>query len=121
MRKDYNWSVRTQPFYIRFEPLELLVAKLAQAAGLKIKDVDQANEMNAVLVEAIPTGTFGFDALQVSFTVQFASIVEHIMLAWHIEHVFGSAALNYLIEGVELLGLRQLRDVSRVDQKRMAE
>ena len=44
MRKHYNWSVRTQPFYIRFEPLELLVAKLAQAAGLKIKDVDQANE-----------------------------------------------------------------------------
>src|SRR5690242_2470865 len=55
MRKHYNWSVRTQPFYIRFEPLELLVAKLAQAAGLKIKDVDQANEMNAVLIEAIPT------------------------------------------------------------------
>ena len=62
MRKDHNWSVRTQPFYIGFEPLELLIAKLPQAAGLKIKDVDQGNEMDAVLIEAVPARAFAFDA-----------------------------------------------------------
>ena len=69
MSEDYNWSVRTKPFYIPFKPLELLVAKLAQAAGLKIKDIDQPDEMDAVLIEAIPTGTLGFDALQLSLPV----------------------------------------------------
>ena len=41
MREDYNWSVRSETFYVGFEPFELLVAELAQTAGLKIQDVDQ--------------------------------------------------------------------------------
>src|SRR4030095_9151175 len=74
--------------------------------------------MNAVLIETVPTGTFGFDLLKVSFAVEFSSIVEHIMLAGNIENVSGSAALKYFIEGVELLRLRQLRDISCVNQER---
>src|SRR5205823_12145770 len=118
LRKDHNWSVRTQPFYIGFEPLELLIAKLPQAAGLKIKDVDQADEMDAILVKTIPARALGFDALQIPFTVKFTSIVAHIMLSGNIENVFGSAALKYFIKGVELLGLRQLGNVSCVDKER---
>src|SRR5437899_3118506 len=118
MCEDYDWCVAAKSFYILFEPRKLFLAELPQAARLKIEDVDQANEMNAVLIEAVPTGTFGFDALQVSFAVEFASIVEHIMLAGNMENVFGSAALKYFIKGVELLRLRQLRDISCVDQER---
>src|SRR6266705_4014163 len=115
MRKDYNWSVSAKAFYVLFEPFKLFLTQLTQTAGLKVEDVDQANEMNAVLIETVPTGTVGFDLLQVSFAVKFPSIVEHIMLAGNIENVFGSAALKYLVEGVELLRLRQLRDISCVD------
>ena len=40
------------------------------------------------------------------------------MLPGHIKDVFGSAALEYLIERVELLRLRQLGDISSVDKER---
>ena len=40
------------------------------------------------------------------------------MLSGNIENVFGSAALKYFIKGVELLGLRQLGNVSCVDKER---
>src|SRR6266487_5794470 len=118
MREDYEWRVAAKSFYILFEPRKLFFAELPQAARLKIEDVDQANEMDAVLIETVPTGTFGFDVLQVSFTVEFSSIVEHIMLAGNIENVSGSAALKYFIKCVELLRLRQLGDISCVDQER---
>src|SRR5262249_48117647 len=50
-------------FHIRFEPIELFIAELAQTAGLELENVDQSNEMDAVLVEAVPAGAFGVDAL----------------------------------------------------------
>src|SRR5262249_56136826 len=45
-------------FHIRFEPIELFIAELAQTAGLELENVDQSNEMDAVLVEAVPAGAF---------------------------------------------------------------
>ncbi len=40
------------------------------------------------------------------------------MFSGNIEYVLGSAALQHLIEGVELLWLRQLRDISRMNEER---
>src|SRR5713101_8084902 len=74
--------------------------------------------MDTVLIEAIPARTFRFNALQVSFAVKFSAIVEHIVLAWHVKDILCSATLENLIEGVELLRLRQLRNVSRVNEER---
>src|SRR5205085_2575610 len=74
--------------------------------------------MDAILVKAIPARAFAFDALQIPFTVKLSAIVEHIVLAWHVKDILCSATLENLIEGVELLRLRQLREVSRVDKER---
>src|SRR6185437_2130627 len=74
--------------------------------------------MNAVLVKAVPTGTFALDVLQVPLTVHLSSIIEHIMLTRHVKDVFGSAAFKDLVERVELFGFRQLRDISGVNKER---
>src|ERR1700757_3357804 len=74
--------------------------------------------MNAVFVKAVPTGTFALDVLQVPLTVHLSSIIEHIMLPWHIKDVFSSAALEDLVERVELFRLRQLCDISGVNKER---
>src|SRR5439155_22323350 len=97
--------------------LELLVAQLTQTAGLKVKDVDQCNEMDTVLIETVPARAFAFDALQITFSVKLSAIVKHIVLPGNIENILGSAALQHFIEGVELFGLRQLREVSGVDKE----
>ena len=39
------------------------------------------------------------------------------MLARNVKDILGSAALQHLIEGVELFRLRQLRDISRVNEE----
>src|SRR5205809_2903012 len=74
--------------------------------------------MDAVFVKAVPTRTFGFNALQIAFTVEFATVIEHIVFSRNIENVLGPAALENFIEGVEFFRLRQLRNISRVDKER---
>src|SRR5436305_7775618 len=74
--------------------------------------------MDAVFVKAVPTRPFGFNALQIAFTVEFATVIEHIVFSRNIENVLGPAALENFIEGVEFFRLRQLRDVSCVDKER---
>ena len=61
---------------------------------------------------------FAFDALQIAFTVKLSAIVEHIVLPGHVEDVLGPAALENLIERVELFRLRQLGNIARVNQER---
>src|SRR6266568_3228323 len=73
--------------------------------------------MDTVFVKAVPTRALAFDALQIPFAVKLSAIVKHIVLPGNIENILGPAALQYLIKGVELFGLRQLREVSGVDKE----
>src|SRR5882724_5413001 len=73
--------------------------------------------MDTVFVETVIARAFAFNALQIPFAVKLSAIVKHIVLPGNIENVLGSAALENLIEGIEFLRLRQLREVSRVDKK----
>src|SRR5439155_1788169 len=98
--------------------LELLVAQLTQTAGLKVKDVDQCNEMDTVLIETVPDRAFAFDALQIPLTVKLSAIVKHIVLPGNIENILGPAALEHLIKGVELLRFGQLCNISCVNKER---
>src|SRR5439155_26343627 len=118
VRKDNNRRGRSEIFHVSFKPLELIVSELTQAAGLEIQDIDQYNKMDTVFVKAVPARAFAFDALQITFTVKLSSIVKHIVLPGNIENVLGSAALEHFIESVELFGLRQLCNISRVNKER---
>src|SRR6266403_1792378 len=117
MSENNDRRARPKVLYVGLEPFELLISELSQTAGLEIQDVDQCNEMDAVFVEAVPARAFAFDALQIPFTVKLSAIVKHIVLPGNVEDILGPAALQYLIKGVELFGLRQLREVSGVDKE----
>ena len=54
VREDDDGRAAGEPFHIIFEPLELLGAELAQAAGLQVHHVDQADEVHAFVIEAVP-------------------------------------------------------------------
>ena len=72
MREDYNWRVRAKTFYIIFEPLELLVAKLAQTAGLEdSRTLTSPMKWTPFLLKLYQPEPLRFDALQVSLTVKF--------------------------------------------------
>ena len=72
-------------FDVGFEPCELLAAEIAEPAGFEIDDIDQADEVHAVGVEAVPAGAFG--AAAVAFAIEFPLRVEEIVLAGDVMHV----------------------------------
>ncbi len=55
MREDHNRRAGSEILNVGLQPLKLLVAELAQPAGLKVQDVDQSNEVDSVFVKAVPT------------------------------------------------------------------
>ena len=64
---------------------KLVVAEIAEPAGLEIEHVDQADEMHAVGIEAVPAAALG--AFAVAVAVELHLLVEKIVLAGHVMHV----------------------------------
>src|SRR6516164_389743 len=46
-------------FHIVLQPLQLLVPQGAESAGLEVQHVNQADEMDPLLIEAVPACPFG--------------------------------------------------------------
>src|SRR5262249_55256741 len=61
VREHDNRSIGSETFHVGFEPFKLVVSKLPYPAGLQIQNIDESDEMDAVLVEAVPTGAFSVD------------------------------------------------------------
>src|SRR5262249_834237 len=70
---------------VALQPFELLVAEIAQAAGLEIDNVDEADELRTVGVEAVPARAFG--AATVAVAVELHLLVENVVFARHVMHV----------------------------------
>ena len=85
MREDDDRSRCRPALEVVLQPFELLVAEIAQSAGLEIDDVDEADEMHAVGVEAVPARAFG--AATVAVAVELHVLVEDVMFARHVMHV----------------------------------
>jgi hypothetical protein len=84
---------------VLFQPPELFVAECAQDTGFQIDDVDEPDEMDAPLVEAVPAGALR--AFAESLQVTLAIVFEHIVFAGDVEH--GQRQLGqYLLKCVEL-------------------
>ena len=103
MGKYHNRGRRRPALEIALKPFELLVAKVAETAGLQIDDIDQANEMHAVGIEAVPARTLA--ATPVALSVEFHLLVDDVMLARHVVHIETSLRDDAL-GIVELVGLR---------------
>ena len=67
--------------HVVFQPLELLVAEVAQTVALQVDHVHQADEVHAVGVEAVPAVAFG--ALAEAVEVALAVLLEDVVLAGH--------------------------------------
>src|SRR5215469_14383184 len=74
--------------------------------------------MDTIFVETVPAEAFAFDALQISFTVELPTPVEHIMFSRNEKNVLCPTALQHLIEGVELFRLRKLGNISSMNKER---
>ena len=91
---------------VLLQPFELLVAERAKTAGFQVDDVDEADEMHAALIEAVPTGALR--AFAESLQVALAVVLEHIVLAGDVEHRQRQLG-QHLLQRVELGRLRQMR------------
>src|SRR3954470_20876249 len=67
------------------EPLELVLAEAAHAAGLEVLDVDEADEVHAAGVEAVPA--VALRAAAIAILIELDLFVENVVLAGHIMHV----------------------------------
>jgi len=106
---------RRQTFDVILQPFELLISEIAETARFQIDHVDETDEVDAVLIKAVPTCTFRplAVALQVGFA---AALVDHVVLARHIE-CCQSGCLDRLIGVVELHVLRQVGNVAGMKHK----
>src|SRR5262245_147550 len=113
--EDDDWRAAREPLDIALQPLELFGPERAEPTGLEVDDVDKADEVDAVLIEAVPARTLG--ALAEALQVAPAIVLEHVVLAWDVEdgeRQFG----QHLLQRVKLRRLRQMRQVTRMKDKR---
>jgi len=93
---------------------ELIVAKIAETAGLEIDDVDQADEVHAIGVKAVPAGALG--AAAVALAIELLFRVEEIMLAGNVMHV-ELALRDDPVGVIKLRFERQVADVTGMDHE----
>src|SRR5271155_4710100 len=115
MRKDNDRRAGLKMLDVFFEPLQLVVAQRTQSARLQIHHVDQADEVHAFLLKAIPSTALRpfAETLEIALPI----VVQDVVLAWNIEDILRRRALQNLLDAIELLGLREVADVPRVQQK----
>src|SRR3954464_7507628 len=83
VREDHDRRAARQPLDVALQPFELLVTERSQSTRLQIHDVHQADEVNTVLIEAVPPRTECSlsEAIEITPSVVF----EHVVFAWYIE------------------------------------
>src|SRR5262245_39982270 len=99
------------------EPLDLIFAESAHALALVLEHIDEADEVRALVVEALPAAPAD-RALAVALEVFLAAVQEDVVLAWQIETVLGLQPLEDLGDGVEGAGLLAVRLIARVEHER---
>src|SRR3984893_8371998 len=66
---------------IVLQPLQLLVTKRSQASGFQIQDIHQTDEMDTLLIEAVPP--CALCAFSIALEILLAVVAKHVMLTWH--------------------------------------
>src|SRR6478672_2091135 len=102
-------------FDIIGEPGQLVGPKPSKSAGLEVDHVDEANEVNAVIVEAVPTHSLG--ALAVTGEIGLAqALVDDVMLPGNVVNV-ELGLTDQLIGIVEFVGLGEMGDIAGMDHE----
>ena len=115
MGEDDDRRTALQPLDVLLEPFKLFVAKRAQPPGLQVDDIDEADEVHAALIEAVPPGSLC--ALAKSLQVTLAVVFEDIVFAGNVKHRQRQLG-QHLLQRVELGRLRQMREITGVQHER---
>src|SRR2546430_14189618 len=83
MGEHDNGRAAGEPLHVLLEPLELLRAEVAEPRRLEARDVDQADEVGAPIIEALPPGAQGPFAVAVEILLP--AVGEDVVLAGHVE------------------------------------
>ena len=84
MGEDDDRRAASETLDVLRQPFELFNAERAKTAGFRVDDIDEADEMHAALIEAVPAGALR--ALAKSLQVTLALVFEHIVLTGDVEH-----------------------------------
>src|SRR2546430_1253531 len=83
MGEHDNGRAAGEPLHVLLEPLELLRAEVAEPRRLEARDVDQADEVGAPIIEALPPGAQGPFAVAVEILLP--AVGEDVVLAGHVD------------------------------------
>ena len=113
MGKQNDRGAGGQARHVAAKPVDLIRAKRPQSAGFEIHNVDETDEVDARMVEAVPA--IAFRALSVAREIGSAVVGGDVVLPRHVEDAVGFHALEDFIGGVELFRLGELSDVASVE------
>src|SRR5579863_3021851 len=111
VREDGDWRAAFNAGEVALEPVELLGTQLAHA--FELQDVDQADEVNAFVIEARPAAAARVFAE--ALEIKLAIVRGRVMLAGHVEQLTPRA--EKLAERVELLWFGGVGEVAGVDEE----
>ena len=115
VREDDDGRALWKTGQILLQPIDLLLTEHAEAAFLDRRDIDQPDEVNALLIEAEPAAAAR--TFSEPFQILRAIVAQDVVLARHIEDLFGFAVLEHLLQVVEFLGFRKLRQIAGVNDE----
>jgi hypothetical protein len=115
MREDDHRRAAFQVPHIILEPVELVGAERAEATGFEVHYVDEADEVRALVVKAVPALSFRIFAKAIQ--VLLAIVGEHVVLAGNEKDSPRLGALEYLLGRVKLGWFGKLRNISGVQQE----
>jgi len=81
---------------IIFQPFQLVVPQRAQPARFQVHDVDQADEVHALLLEAVPPRPAG--PLWRTLMVLLSVVIQNVVLSGDIENILCRGALQNLLD-----------------------
>src|SRR5579864_4328452 len=100
MREQHDRSTTGPRSQVVLEPSELIGTQLAHS--LQRTYVYQSHEVNALLIEAVPSAAFR--AFAIAFQIQLSVINGNIVLAGHIEDLLLLGRREYAFYAVEFSG-----------------
>src|SRR5262249_4836042 len=115
MSEDDNRLARRPATHVRFEPFELIVSKLSHP--LEHRRVVQTDEVDALMIEAVPAAPLRAERFAVPIEIQFAVVNRGVVFARNVVDLLRPGRLKNLIHRVELGRFRLMAQIACVDDE----
>ena len=114
MGEDHQGRAAGEPLDVLLEPVELRLPEATEPARLEVEHIDQADEVDALVVEALPPGARGpAEPAQILLP----AVGEDVVLARYVEDPLRLGALERFAHGVEGARLLRVGEVARMNDE----